>query len=110
MLTLLQGLPVPSLHDAAEAVGFVALAIKSVLDHRKGTRRDTVGVGTLSRIEKSVTEVRDEVRDLSAHVIGPDGKNGLRGRVEALEQSREREREAEIERLRHAPYDRRATT
>lgn len=80
----------------ASALTLLTVTIKSVLDHRKGKQGATYNKGTLSRIEEKLdtfiaaqTETNHKfdkrISEVSAHVIGPDGKNGLRSRVEALE-------------------------
>lgn len=51
-------------------------------------------------LQADVGECRSEIRDLKAHVIGPDGQNGLRGEVREIKDdvrgllSRERGRRA----------------
>lgn len=85
-------------------------ALQVWASHKKGKRRDTASSGTLERIEgkldASIEEHRAfaadtletfgrhqlEIAEVSSHVIGPDGKNGVRSRVEALERWRDEER------------------
>lgn len=77
----------------ASALTLIAVTIKGVLDHRKGQSRDDSGSQQLTQIHNSIGEIRsdvgklgDEMRDLTAHVIGPDGQNGLRGDVRELKE------------------------
>lgn len=107
MLSLLQ---VPMNEHAVEAVGLVAaFLVKSVFDHRKGKPRD----GSLHRIEtglekldtkldtyqaettRTLVVMDKRIDGAYAHLIGPDGQNGHRARIEALERARD---------PLHAPY------
>lgn len=108
------GLDTPTI---ASALTLIAVTIKGVLDHRKGQTRDDSGSEQLTQIHRSIGEIRadvgklgDDMRDLTAHVIGPDGQNGLRGDVRELKEDvrgiLEREREAGPRHL--GLYDRRS--
>ena len=105
---LTQALPVaPEAHGTKELIGAATLVLLNVGQMLKSHLRDRKrggGTETLSRIERKVdgmdeklerfmvaqTEVNHvhdtRIREVSAHVIGPDGKNGLRSRVTAIEE------------------------
>lgn len=54
------------------------LTVAKAFDHFKGKRRDARHAATQHRIE-------GELRDLRAHVIGPDSQGGLRADLAYLE-------------------------
>lgn len=75
---------------------FLLLAAKSVQEHWSGKKRDSTSDARLNarlnglktslidRIDPVAAKVdilSGEVRDVKAHVVGPDGKNGLRGEL-----------------------------
>lgn len=106
---MLQGLPVPSLHDTAEAIGFVALAFKSVFDHRKGAKRDTASGSALKRLETGLNDLTDDVRDVRIDVVKIQAKldNGLSEDIRELKSDVKGITNREIDRARdpiHAPY------
>lgn len=101
-----------------EALGLgVAYGVGKWFDHRKGKTRDTKDIvksETLNRIERNVShltkdvdDLTGDVRDLRAHLVGPDGQNGLRGDVRELKEDVKgilhRERDRAEDRL-HGEY------
>lgn len=106
-LSLLQAVAPHSSEMVTAGVVGVIVGAGKVWDHFKGRRRDQHQTISLGRISQQINEVRDDVRDLSAHVIGPDGKNGLRSDVRKLETRVDGIEERERDRL-HSPYDRRS--
>lgn len=89
MFSLLQATSVvPSSRAIESVIVGLMLGVSKVYDHftsKKRERSSSAAMGRFSeKISLEVREVRDEVRDLSAHVIGPDGQNGLRGDVREL--------------------------
>lgn len=106
-LTLLQSVAPHSPEMITAGVVGLIVGAGKVWDHVKGRKRDQHQTVSLSRISVQINEVRDDVRDLSAHVIGPDGKNGLRSDVRKLEGRVDGLEERERDRL-HSPYDRRS--
>ena len=54
------------------------------LDSRLNSVRTAIDISSQA-IRHDVTTLSGEVRDLKAHVIGPDGKNGLRGEVRIVQ-------------------------
>lgn len=98
---MLQAIPAP--HSPIEAVVGAAIVIIQVgtvvLAHFKGKKgaktaderfadlRTAIGVGQQSLSDEMVkisTDLRADISKLSAHVIGPDGQNGLREDVRQL--------------------------
>lgn len=92
-------------HTLVEGAVAALVVLKGVVDHFGGKRRNRhsdslrQSVDALrSTVTKELGEFRKDIDDLFAHVVGPDGKNGLRSRVEDLEETtadierRERER------------------
>ena len=69
----------------------VAVAIKGLYDHRTNQRRDETA-------EEQIGQIRIDIRDLKAFVVGPDGENGIRADVREIKkrviglEDRERER------------------
>lgn len=101
----------------AAGATFLLVAAQWLTAHRKGRKRDLALGPELDQrfgpVQKSLTKLSDDVRDLKAHVVGPDGQNGLRGdfrdiakRVDGLE---ERERSRLTEDRLHGVPDRRIT-
>lgn len=81
-------------HMVETATLGVVVGLGKIWDHFRSKPRDT----HLRTIARNVDQLRDDVRDLKAFVVGPDGNNGLRsevrdvkGRVIGLE-DRERDR------------------
>lgn len=84
---------------AVASASFLLSAAQWINSSRKGNHRDVrqstalvEHAKKLDRIEGKVDDaiaqhatLNIEVVEIRAHVIGPDGKNGLRSRVEALE-------------------------
>ena len=50
----------------------------------RGNKGKKESKDAFKRIEDSLASVQTQVRDLSSHVIGPDGENGIRGDVREL--------------------------
>lgn len=113
MLTsLLQALPAPSDTRAviveAVVVG-VVVGIGKLFDHRANKKRETrdrASVTQMNRIEDGLEVVSNEVRDLKAYVIGPDGQNGLRGDMREMKERVGGLEQRERDNL-HGAYDRR---
>lgn len=74
-------------------------ALQAWSAHKKGKKGATHSTAALCRIEEkldgfiaSQTATNHDhdlrIREVSAHVIGPDGENGLRSRVKQLEEHR----------------------
>lgn len=74
---------------------------------RRGNHGKRESKDALDAIARKITGVETQVAALSAHVIGPDGENGIRGDVREIKKQVDgiltREREA----LANPPYDRR---
>jgi hypothetical protein len=98
--------PPPTNHFAelaAAGVIFLTQIASFLASHVKGKKRDrSMGTALDARftsVHVALEELSDEVRDVKAFVIGPDGQNGLRGDVKELKQDvkgileRERDRE-----------------
>lgn len=92
------------------------LGIGRWLNRREGVKKDSAAhesrqsirasldtlTGTVEGLRTDVGDLREEVRETRAFVVGPDGQNGLRGdlrkaesRIDAIE-DRERERPRHI--------------
>lgn len=98
----------------------VVLLGTAIANHIKGAKREKSQGRTLERgfadlhttIETRCNQLQEEIRTVSAHVIGPDGENGLRGDVREIKarviglEEREREHLAG-ERLHNVPDRRR---
>lgn len=80
----------------ASAVTLAAVVAQGVLSHLKGRRGRREGGAHLERIETKIDDaltrqsevnqtVEIAINTLSSHVVGPDGRNGLRSRVVRLE-------------------------
>lgn len=81
--------PAPAVVDhGKELIGLATVVLlqisRWIADTRKGARRDTAGAKKINAIESGVAQLGVELRDLKAHVIGPDGENGLRSDVREL--------------------------
>lgn len=72
---------------AAAAIFLTQLAAL-ISSHVKGKRRDSTAGSELDKrllpLNLTITSLGMDIRDLQAHVIGPDGTNGLRGDVREL--------------------------
>lgn len=93
---------VPQIITESVVLG-VMIGLGKVWDHRKGSRRDRLTTSALKSISEDVGEVKNEVRDLKAHVIGPDGQNGLRSDVRELRADVKGILERERDQI-HGPY------
>lgn len=124
MLALLQ-----AAHDAAPAgkdmltpvvTGLVVglgTVVTQVINHRRGKKKDASGSSVLTRIETKIdnnhAEMRQTCQNLGVQIaearslatdalhfcVGPDGENGLRSQVNALEKWQESESIRERDRL-----------
>lgn len=98
-------------------VAGIGIAINQAINHRRGKRKDASGASALDEIKTIITDNHTEMRDTCqqlglkiteareiatealSHAIGPDRKNGLRSRVDALEAWQENETIRERDRL-----------
>lgn len=105
-----------------DALVVLIVAGKGVLDWRGGQRRDRKHTSLLDTrfstldlsleqrfngITREVAEVRSEVREVRAFVVGPDGENGIRGDIREVKARVIGLEERERDRL-HGTYDRRS--
>lgn len=99
----------PSLQVAGAAI---ALGTGQFLTWLSGRRRGNHGKAenakAFERVEKSIAAVEKQVVALSAHVIGPDGENGIRGDVREIKKQVDGILDRERVALQNPPqYDRR---
>lgn len=101
--------PVSHAKELYAIAGVIVIQLGTVLAaHRKGKQRAPELGRELDKrfmpLDIKIDSLSDEVRDLKAHVIGPDGQNGLRGDVRELKYDvkgiLDRERDAKL----HGPY------
>jgi hypothetical protein len=59
----------------------IAVGVKAWLDKRAGPRRS---LELDAMLTEKLAPVHQQLRDLTAHVIGPDGENGIRGDVREM--------------------------
>jgi hypothetical protein len=90
-------------HAIEAIVVGVMLGAGKLWDHFKGRKRDRSSTTALTAIRDDLREVKDDVRDLRAFVVGPDGQNGLRGDVREIKSRVIGLEERERDRL-HGPY------
>jgi hypothetical protein len=85
------------LQEIAAAVVGLVVVLTPIANHFKGKKRDagrkSEFVVLAEKIDKNhlattqqFAAVNIELRDLKAHVIGPDGENGIRGDVRELKE------------------------
>lgn len=112
-------LPPAVASNLAELLSLGALLLlKGVHEHWKDGRRDKKHSAELTeqledvstRFEKRCDGIERSVATLSAHVIGPDGENGIRGDVRELKVKMEGFERRERDRLERKAYDRRSGT
>lgn len=74
----------------AAGATFLLVAAQWIAAHHKGRNREKSLGDQLDRklkpLHEGMSTLTLEVRDLRAHVIGPDGENGLRGDVRELKE------------------------
>lgn len=76
---------------------------------RRGNHGKAENAKAFERVEKSIVLVEKQVAMLSAHVIGPDGENGIRGDVREIKKQVDGILDRERNALQNPPvYDRRA--
>lgn len=89
----------------------------AVVAHVKGRKRpveasklmDRALNNALTPVSIKLDSLSNDVQDLRAHVIGPDGQNGLRGEVREIKTDVRGILERERDRVHSAAYDRRST-
>lgn len=105
----------PVVDHAKEVYGLVAIFLTQIglfmTSRHSGNKKDRAAGAELSRqlkpIHDGINECRGDIKDLKAHVVGPDGKNGLRSDVQEIKARVIGLEDRERDRL-HAPYDRRS--
>jgi len=81
-------------HVITEAVALgVAVGANNVWSHLKGKKRDRSMSKEFREIKDSVHEVKSDIKDLKAYVVGPDGSNGIRADVRDLKSDMNRLKE-----------------
>jgi hypothetical protein len=96
----------PALHSIVEAVLVIAVGVKAWLDRRAGPRR-SIELDVM--LTKKLAPMHKQLSELNAHVIGPDGENGIRGDVREIRKRLDGLEQRERERLERQAYDRRST-
>jgi len=90
---MLQSLPLVEPHSIVEAVTLTAvIGLGKVWDHYRARPRAT-----------QLDTIANDVRDLKAYVVGPDGQNGLRSEVRDIKERIGAMEERERDRL-HGKY------
>lgn len=98
--------PSPTVHALIESILVIAIAARTYLERQREPKR----VQELdAKLTEKLAPVHAQLLVLEAHVIGPDGENGIRGDVRDIKRRVEGLEERERDRLQHPPYDRRST-
>lgn len=83
-LGIMLAIALAKIYDARFAHPKIKKERNEELDTRLTSIRAAIDISNQT-IRGDVTTLSGEVRDLKSHVIGPDGKNGLRGDVRTLQ-------------------------
>lgn len=83
MQTLMDLPSAPALHSIAEAILVIAVGVKAWVDQRSkyGRARELDALLT-----EKLAPVHQQLLNLTAYVIGPDGENGIRGDVREMKE------------------------